>query len=549
MNSSSEIDFKSRIIDLLTRLGASVLSEYIGSEKLERFHQSGQSLDSYSLAEILYTENGINIFRNKNLRKELLASFGAENLKKVLNVDGSIIDALNTYNNFNFGENSQSKGFLKLLGLPSDGLFDKKVVLEPVEPIIVYKSLYGYQNWIRKSLNNFLKSDVKRKAIVHMPTGSGKTRTMLEAVCDHIRSQENTRITIVWLAHSEELCEQSIESFKELWGKLGTEDALVVRLWGGAKPQKLDIVRVTFVVASFQTAYKMLSTNSDEQFSIYSNIKSKCTLLVVDEAHQSTASTYKEVIQLFSNHKTKIVGLTATPGRHHVGGDAVETAELSNFYENNKINILDDDGKELSDPIGFLTKKGILAKVYRFQIKGAEIELSESEIRHMERLLDVPRSVLDRLGKDAKRTNLIVTHAIKLAIEEDMPTIIFAPSKENAIEIATLLKLKDVSAAAITSDTQKFERRQIIGKFKLGDLPILVNFGVLTTGFDAPNIKAVIIARPTTSVVLYSQMIGRGLRGPMMGGEEDCYLVDVKDNLINMPKANQAFTYFDSYYK
>jgi len=174
--------------------------------------------------------------------------------------------------------------------------------------------------------------------------------------------------------------------------------------------------------------------------------------------------------------------------------------------------------------------------------------LSHAEIRHMERLLDIPASVLKKLGKDAKRTNLIVTHAMKLAIEERFPTIIFAPSKESAIEITTHLRLKGVNAVSITSDTPRYDRKYNIEQFKNDEVPIIVNFGVLTTGFDAPNIKAVIVARPTMSVVLYSQMIGRGLRGPMMGGEGECYLIDVKDNLINMPEASQAFTYFDEYY-
>ena len=166
----------------------------------------------------------------------------------------------------------------------------------------------------------------------------------------------------------------------------------------------------------------------------------------------------------------------------------------------------------------------------------------------MERLLDIPKSVLKKLGEDARRTNLIVTQAIKLSVEKKFPTIIFAPSKESAVDIATILRLKDVNAASITSDTPRFDRKLNIEKFKDGEVSILVNFGVLTTGFDAPNIKAVIVARPTMSVVLYSQMIGRGLRGPMMGGEDECYLIDVKDNLVNMPEANQAFTYFDEYY-
>lgn len=77
---------------------------------------------------------------------------------------------------------------------------------------------------------------------------------------------------------------------------------------------------------------------------------------------------------------------------------------------------------------------------------------------------------------------------------------------------------------------------------------ILINYEVLTTGFDATNIECVFIARPTQSVVLYSQMIGRGLRGPQMGGKEECLLVDVKDNLKQY-NANMAFSHFNNYWE
>lgn len=545
----SNYDLKHNIIDLLSRLGVSSLSGYIGKEKLERFHGAGQAFDSYVLAEIIFIERGLNLFKDKNIRLELLASFGADKLRTTLKLEPPIAKSLHNYNDFSWGNNSKSKEYLKLFDLPDDVIFESKVTLVPIENVNVKKSLYSYQNWIRKSINEFLNQRSKNRIIVHMPTGSGKTRTMLEAVCDHIRAQKQSKMTVVWLAHSEELCEQAVESFKLLWSRLGTEDVRVVRLWGGSQPIDFSIDEPTFVVTSFQTANNMFSTNDNNRFAVFNKIRTSCLLMIVDEAHQSTAPTYKDAIELFSNSKTKVVGLTATPGRHHKDADGDQTFELAKFYGNNKINILDDNGNELDDPITYLTNKGVLARINRFQIdSGAEIKLSKSEINYMERLLDIPKSVLNKLGKDAIRTNLIVTQAIKLAIEDNFPTIIFAPSKDNAIEIATLLRLRDVSAAAITADTSRFERRQSIDQFKQGEIPILVNFGVLTTGFDAPNIKAVIVGRPTTSVVLYSQMIGRGLRGSMMGGEDECYLVDVKDNLINMPDTRQAFTYFDEYY-
>lgn len=544
------MDIGKEIVDLLERLGVAALSKYVGKAKIERLYESGESINTEDLARILYLEKGTHVFKDKQLRLELLASFGADNLRQTLRLSSPIDKSLNQYNDFSWGNNSKSKEFLSIIGLDGVDLFEHRAKLESQELVKVDGVLHRYQNWIRKSIISFLADEDKKRVIVHMPTGAGKTRTCLESVCDHLRSLRNAKASVVWLAHSEELCEQAVESFKKLWSRLGTEEVKVVRLWGGLPINEFDLEGPTFIVTSFQTAYRMTATSDNQKFSIFSKIKTHCTLMVVDEAHQSTAPTYKQAIELFSKYTTKIIGLTATPGRHHVGAEGVETEALSDFYENNKINIVDDNGVELDDPLGYLTSKGVLSSVEKFQINsGTEITLTEHEVKQMEKLLDIPGSVLKKLGEDAARTSLIVTHAIKLAVEMKHPTIIFAPSKESAIEIATRISLKNVGAAAVTGDTPSFERKKNIENFKNGKIPILVNFAVLTTGFDSPNIEAVIIARPTTSVVLYSQMIGRGLRGPLMGGRDKCVLVDVKDNLINMPEANQAFTYFDEYYE
>ena len=347
-----------------------------------------------------------------------------------------------------------------------------------------------------------------------------------------------------------ELCEQAIESFISIWSNHGSEDAKIMRLWGGNRFDDVDIDKPTFIVTSFQTAYSMLHTHHDDRFSLFAEIKRHCKLLVVDEAHQSMAPTYKDAIELFANNETRTVGLTATPGRHHVGADPEETVSLSNFYDRNMINIVNDDGKRLDDPIDYLTKKGVLSNIQRNKLYSkTAVELTSSEKEHIERLLDIPASVLKRLGEDANRTNIIVTNALKLAITNNCPTIVFAGSKENAVDIATSLRLKNCNARAITGETTTFERRNSIEQYKKGEVKVLTNFGVLTTGFDAPNTKAVIIARPTTSVVLYSQMIGRGLRGPLMGGNDICILVDVIDNLVNMPNVSNAFQFFDEYFK
>ena len=71
---------------------------------------------------------------------------------------------------------------------------------------------------------------------------------------------------------------------------------------------------------------------------------------------------------------------------------------------------------------------------------------------------------------------------------------------------------------------------------------------MLATGFDAPKTDVVFIARPTDSIVLYSQIIGRGLRGPAIGGTEECLIINVADNIRGLPDFNEIYEHFDDYY-
>ena len=538
---------------LLSSLGQFTLSKHIGDSRLKRIEEAGLTLNTELMCEVLYSIKGINIFKDKDLRYDLLTSLSPEIQNSLVIGDQTTTQGLTSFNNFNWGKNLSSKKFLKLLNLDDFEISKSTKSIESLKDINIHKCLYPYQNWIRKEVNNFLigfgKYSNKNKAIVQMPTGSGKTRTMLESVCDHIRDHNKTDLTVVWLAHSEELCEQAASEFENIWSKLGSERAQIVRLWGGSSPTNLTISKPTFIVTSFDTAYQMSTTPKNVRFDIFNNIRIKCSLIIVDEAHQSTAPTYEAAISLLANQYTKIVGLTATPGRHGVAGNDIGTQELAEFYEHNQIPIVGDNGEPLEDPIKFLTKKGVLATIKRFSIDSeVDVELTQKESETMSNLLDIPNSVLQKLGASGLRNNKIVTAAIVEAQEKKFPTIIFAPSKDSAIEIALLIRLKGIDARAVVGDTPSLDREQYIKNFKNGKLNILVNFGVLTTGFDAPNIKSVIIGRPTTSVVLYSQMIGRGLRGKLMGGEENCDIIDVHDNILNMPSANEAYTFFDKYF-
>jgi DNA repair protein RadD len=112
----------------------------------------------------------------------------------------------------------------------------------------------------------------------------------------------------------------------------------------------------------------------------------------------------------------------------------------------------------------------------------------------------------------------------------------------------SLLKFYGVDSKGVYGETPKSTRNQIIKNFNEGKFNILINFEVLTTGFDSPRIQSVFITRPTKSIVLYSQMLGRGLRGKKMGGNDTCLLIDIKDNLSRFSDENEAFNYFSEYW-
>jgi superfamily II DNA or RNA helicase len=141
----------------------------------------------------------------------------------------------------------------------------------------------------------------------------------------------------------------------------------------------------------------------------------------------------------------------------------------------------------------------------------------------------LPPGVEQRLSEDPARHSRILERL--LAIPGDCPTIVFATTVEDAEGLAADLNARGRSAAAVSHKTDRRDRTECVGAFKKGITQFLVNFAVFATGFDAPKVRVICIARPTFSRVLYQQMIGRGLRGPLNGGTERCLILNVRDNL------------------
>ena len=396
--------------------------------------------------------------------------------------------------------------------------------LHPYQRLIVAK--------VRDMLCNGHPVNGKRRGMISLPTGSGKTRVAVQAIVEAIR--HGFTGGVLWVADRDELCEQAVEAWRQVWSGVGAEGKRlrISRMWAG-QPRPLPESELHVIVATIQTLNAKLSRQPDA-YAFLSDFK----LVVFDEAHRSVAPTYTSVMQEIGltrwqrDEEPFLIGLTATPYRGH---DETETARLVRRYGSNR---LDAGAFATADSVGVvheLQKMEVIARAEHLTIEGGDFSLNPAELSQLEEMPHpawLPRSMEDRIAADAVRTERIVD-AYRASIAPDWPTLIFATSVEHAQTVAGLLNASDVTARAVSGSTETVVRRDVVEMFRARRINVLVNYGVFREGFDAPRTRAIIVARPVYSPNLYFQMIGRGLRGPKNGGNDRCLIVDVRDNIEN----------------
>jgi DNA repair protein RadD len=360
-----------------------------------------------------------------------------------------------------------------------------------------------------------------RRVILHMPTGGGKTRTSMNVIAEQLRQYEPT--VVLWLAYSRELLDQAASEFAIAWSRLGNRDVTLYRFWGNAACNPLDL-RDGLVVAGLGKLYAW----SKSALNTLPTLADRVTLTVMDEAHQSIAKTYADMLELFATKRpdSRLLGLTATPGR--TWANIEEDARLADFFGQQKVGL---DIEGYSNPVTYLIDKGYIARpTFRTLNVEAGLALSESDLRHLHADLDVPEDILHRL-EDIQARNLKIIAETELLLSRHDRVIVFATTVHHAELIAAVLKARGHDAAAVTGNTSNHERQSIIQRYMTNThTPMaLCNFGVLTAGFDAPRTSAALIARPTRSLVLFSQMVGRAIRGRLAGGNDTAEIVTVID--------------------
>jgi len=413
-----------------------------------------------------------------------------------------------------------------------------------------FLSLHNYQKQIKDEVVKNLLENPKAKMLVHMPTGSGKTKTCIEAIIDFLRTRPFNEGLVIWFAHSNELCSQAYFTLVNTWQLKGDYPLSVFKIFGehDAMTEILNCKKGVLFVG-FQK-FKSIQKSSKKDFAnIRTHISTNAQLVIIDEAHKSLATTYKETIEYVSPMPNcRVIGLTATPGRSSNMNDPSNTI-LSDFFSNKLIGIKNEEGIDISNPLAYLQERKFLASI---EHKPIEVDLkifSDEELKKIIITKELDQDDIDKIVESPIRNKIIVDEIDKALHDEKKNLIlVFASSTNHCILLQKLLEFQNIHSEVVLANTPSQHREKYISDFKKGKLKVLINYGVLTTGFDAPKMKTLVIARHTNSMILYSQMIGRALRGPLNGGNEMNYIVDLVDNISNLGNPDFLFTYWEEFW-
>jgi ATP-dependent helicase IRC3 len=348
-------------------------------------------------------------------------------------------------------------------------------------------------------------SGVTRSLLV-VATGGGKTVILSRFLDQFLKKGERALV----LAHRTELLEQARQKLAVVSPSLHVELEAA-----GAKASKkisgwtrsLKSIDRSVVVGSIQTLKgKRLEAWPKDTFSC----------IVIDEAHHSVASAYVDLLRHFGalDGKTRLVGVTATPGR-------TDNVGLGFVYQQ----IAADYGIRELIKLGWLCPLTARRVTSMVSLEGIKTSHGDFVASDLERRVDV-----------ANRNELIIS-----ALEEHAPgeqTIIFTTGVAHALHVAELARARGIAAAAIWGDMPKEDRLSTLAAYHAGKVQVLVNFAVLTEGFDAPNTSCIILARPTKSSLIVAQCIGRGTR--IAPGKTRCLVLDIRDCVAGKNLATAA---------
>lgn len=571
--------------EYMIKFSQSDLRGYLGNNMVdllvEWLPKGDTLLTKQKMVSMINSLHGTSILKNRQFRKDLLLCMKSKDILGIRDncLTGNEKKETDTSTlveiiaNKPWKTNRVSAYLIKLWGV-SETIFDKEKDDSLVENLVEapeeqFYELLDYQYYIKQRvLNNLNSGNLLERMLVHMPTGTGKTKTSMHVVTAYINFTLKKRGLVIWVAHTTELLQQAYDTFVSVWQHLGDGNINAYKLWGTHNITDVDKELNGVVFCGLAKLMSIAESNS----ALFKRLKTDCRLIVFDEAHKAAAKQTKKVIenlmlmpQGFKNRA--LIGLTATPGRTTEA--SYDNNLLTNMFGNKLIHIDADILNSINmgrlkalntvaeeNIIKYFQERQILAKMIPQKLTYKQ-DFTEKDLRVLSSaLVDMGYDEKDYTDEQLKvlacnkERNLAIMKQLRHLQIEKKPTIVFACSVDHAKMLSAMLTLENIPNSLVLGTMDPMERKNAIEVFKNRDsgVDIIINYEVLTTGFDSKNIKCVFITRPTKSIVLYSQMLGRGLRGPLMGGNEECLLVDIDDNLQNFDNET-AFSHFNDYWR
>jgi superfamily II DNA or RNA helicase len=317
-----------------------------------------------------------------------------------------------------------------------------------------------------------------------MATGTGKTITFAAVICDLFRQGERVLV----LAHREELLEQTADKLQLAAPWISP----YVAITQGARQDRAHPV----VIASVQTIAKphRLERYEPGYFGA----------VIIDEAHHATAPTYRQIIQKLA--PPRVLGVTASARR----GDAIG---LDTVFE----------AVAYSYPLRRAVDDGYLADIRQLLVQ-TNADLDDVPLRER----DLVAKELAKRIDTPERNRLVAESWMRHG--EHRKAIAFCVDVAHAQHLAQAFQDFGVEAGWAYGDLGRRERKKVLQDFQAGRLRVLCNCALYTEGFDDPPTACVLMCRPTASISLYEQMVGRGTR--LHPGKADLLVIDYVDNCL-----------------
>jgi len=332
---------------------------------------------------------------------------------------------------------------------------------------------------------------MRRPAIV-LPTGAGKT-VVFSALIREFRKRhydtplQHTGLRVIVLVHRDELADQAMKKIHDV----------APHLTVGKVKAETRQVYADVMVCSVQTLARGAAV---AQIRAAEEQSGRVGLIITDECHHASAPSYGRVYDAFPDALQ--LGVTATMARGDGGG-------LGDTWES----------VVYSRSILWMMSKGYLAPVKTRSINVKLLDMAGIKTSRGDYSAgDLGRAMLEA-GADKAIPRAYQEHA------KGRPGIVFAPTVGAAQAIADSMNAAGIVTAVVSGETPKEVRHRIYEAFRLGEVQVLCNCMVLTEGFDAPWAEVAVIARPTKSAPLYTQMVGRVLR--TFPGKDDALVLDL----------------------